>query len=175
VTALELLATEPRPLSATGNEAIVAYDERFALIRERLLRVCIGLVGADAAEDVVHDTYLRGRQRFGQLREIDLFDGWITRVAVNLCINRHRSGGRLRALLPRLTPPSQTTQGRDVGLRDLIEQLPPRDRTLVVLHYGHGYRIEEIARMAGLSAVNARSIIFRARRRLAEQLEDQSR
>jgi DNA-directed RNA polymerase specialized sigma24 family protein len=44
-----------------------------------------------------------------------------------------------------------------------------------VLHYGHGYRLEEIAEMTGLSAINVRTIIFRARRRLREQVERANR
>jgi len=173
VSTLELTITEPRPLSATGDTAAI-YDARFEAVRDRLVRICTGLVGADAAEDVVHDAFLRGRERFGQLREIDLFDGWITRLAVNLCMNRHRSARRLRGLLPRVaTSPRPTT--RDVGLEELIEALPPRERTIIVLHYGHGYRIEEIARMSGLSAVNARTIIHRARRHLADQLREADR
>jgi RNA polymerase sigma factor (sigma-70 family) len=61
---------------------------------------------------------------------------------------------------------------RDVALRELIERLPPRERTLVVLHYGYGYRVDDIAAMGGLSAVNVKTILFRARRRLREEMED---
>ena len=176
MTTLELPATDPRPLSALGDDRALAYDERFGLVRERLVRICAGLVGAEAAEDVVQDAYLRGRQRFGQLRDVDLFDGWMGRITVNLCLNRHRARSRLHAMLARLAVvPAPAAAGRDVGLRQLIEDLPPRERTLVVLHYGHGYRIDEIARMTGISAVNARSVIFRARRRLGEQLGDRDR
>jgi DNA-directed RNA polymerase specialized sigma24 family protein len=42
----------------------------------------------------------------------------------------------------------------------------------VVLHYGHGYRLEEIASLVGVTAVNARTILFRARRRLGQQLRE---
>ena len=167
--------TEPRPISAieTGGAAD-AYDARFEAARERLVRICRGFVGADAAEDVVHDAYLRGRARFGQLRDIDLFDAWVTRLAINLCVNRHRAGRRLRDLLPTLRP-GATAAPRDAGLRELVEGLPPRERTLLVLHYGHGYQFDEIARMTGLSTVNARTIVFRARRRLADQLRKADR
>lgn len=167
--------TEPRPISASRDDPAAAYDARFEAVRDRLVRICTGLVGADAAEDVVHDAFLRGRDRFGQLREIDLFDGWITRLAVNLCMNRHRSARRLRDLLPRVATAAPRPASRDIGLEELIEALPPRERTLIVLHYGHGYRIEEIARMSGLSAVNARTIIHRARRHLADQLREADR
>jgi RNA polymerase sigma-70 factor, ECF subfamily len=174
VTTLEMHVTEQAPISATHPDQATAFDTRFAVVRDKLVRICTGLVGADAAEDVVHDAYLRGRQRFGQLREIDLFDAWVTRLAINLCMNRHRSGRRLRDLLPRLGTRSEATP-RDVGLRELVEQLPPRERTLVVLHYGHGYGFDEIARMTGLAAVNARTIAFRARQRLADQLREADR
>lgn len=169
-----MLVTEPRPISATRpDEAGTAYDARFEAARERLVRICAGFVGVDAAEDVVHDAYLRGRSRFGQLRDLDLFDAWLTRLAINLCVNRHRAGRRLRDLLPSLRPVAAAP--RDVGLRELVEGLSARERTLVVLHYGHGYRFDEIARITGLTTVNARTIVFRARRRLAEQLREAER
>ena len=166
--------TEPGPISATRDTEVDAFDRLFEGARDRLLRICIGLVGADAAEDVVHDAYLRGRERFSQLRDADLFNAWLTRIAINLCMNRHRSGRRLRDLLPRLFSRSVPTP-RDVGLRELVETLPPRERTLIVLHYGYGYRFDEIARMTSVSTVNARTIVLRARRRLADQVREADR
>ena len=171
---MEMSVTEPRPISATRNGQVDAFDRLFGAARDRLMRVCSGFVGADAAEDVVQDAYLRGRERFAQLRDPDLFEGWLTRLAINLCLNRHRSRRRLRDLLPRLADRSAPAP-RDAGLRELVEALPPRERTLVVLHYGHGYPFHEIARMTGLSTVNARTIVFRARRRLADQVREADR
>jgi RNA polymerase sigma-70 factor (ECF subfamily) len=61
---------------------------------------------------------------------------------------------------------------RDPGLRELIERLAPRERTLIVLHYGYGYPISEIAALLQLSATNARTVLFRARAKLAAQLRE---
>jgi len=155
--------------------AASVFDAQFAAARERLVRVCAGFVGADAADDVVHDTYLRARSRQGQLRDADLFEAWLTRIAINLCMNRHRSQRRWLEKLPILARRESVAPSRDAGLQELIERLPSRERTLVVLHYGHGYQFDEIARMTGLSTVNARTIVFRARRRLADQLEKADR
>jgi RNA polymerase sigma-70 factor (ECF subfamily) len=176
MTTLELSMTEPGPISAgrTDEAAAARFDAQFEVARDRLVRICAGLVGRDLADDVVQDTYLRARSRFAQLRDPDLFEAWLTRIALNLCVNRHRSDRRLRALLPLLRPRT-TGAMRDLGLRELIEQLPPRERTLVVLHYGHGYSFEDIARLTGLTTVNARTIAFRARRRLADQLHEADR
>ncbi len=146
------------------------FDARFALMRERLVQICTGFVGAALAEDVVHDAFIRGRARRHQLRNEDRFETWITRVAIRICLDRKASGRRLLDVLLGIRRPARDL-GRDAGLRELVEELPPRERTVVVLHYGHGYRLEEIAAMSGLSAVNVRTIIFRARRRLRDQVE----
>lgn len=145
-----------------------AFTERFSHLRGRLLALCAGLVGADEAEDVVQDTYLRARARRGELRDPGAFDAWLMRIAINLCYSRHQRARTLRRLLPALGR-ADVARSRDLALRDLIERLPPRERTVLVLHYGHGYQLEEIARLLGLSAVNVRAIASRTRRALGRQ------
>jgi RNA polymerase sigma-70 factor (ECF subfamily) len=176
VVALEPIVTErSRPLSAApDDERTAAFDARFSAGRERLVRICAGFIGVDQAEDVVQDAYVRGRARFDQLRDLDLFDAWMTRIAINLCVNRQRRNARLRDRLRELVS-RPTAPPRDIGLRELVERLPPRERTVLVLHYGHGYRLDEIARLSGLSSTNVRTIVFRARRRLADELHRSGR
>ena len=145
-------------------DARTDFDARFEQARQRLLRITGSLVGAEEAEDVVHDTYLLGRRRFDQLRDDTAFESWITRIGVNLCYSRHRRVKRLRGLLPGLLP--ARAPATDIGLRELIEALPPRERTVLVLHYGHGYRLEEIATLLDLTHTNVRTIIARTRKRL---------
>lgn len=164
-----VLLTEQAPRSEVAHDD---FDERFALMQPRLMTMCRGFVGADVAEDVVQDTYVRGRKRFHQLRDSARFEAWLTRIAVNLCFNWHRSR---RPISSRTDASSVTTSAahqRDAGLRELIEALPPRERTLIVLHYGYGYTLAEIGDLLGISNGNARVAIFRARARLAEQLRD---
>ena len=146
------------------TEARADFDARFAMARERLLRITASLVGATDAEDVVQDTYLQGQSRFDQLRDGAAFEPWLTRIAVNMCFGRHRRMKRLRELLPALLP--RRTAASDIGLRELVENLPPRERTVLVLHYGHGYRLEEIAAILDLTHTNVRTVIARTRKRL---------
>ncbi len=147
-----------------ATDARAEFDARFALARERLLRITASLVGAIDAEDVVQDTYLLARKRFDQLRDGAAFEPWLTRIAVNLCFGRHRRGKRLRELLPELLPRKATAS--DIGLRDLVERLRPRERTVLILYYGHGYGLEEIATLLDLTHTNVRTIIARTRKRL---------
>jgi RNA polymerase sigma factor (sigma-70 family) len=147
-----------------ANDGRADFDARFALARQRLLGIAGSLVGAQEADDVVHDSYLLARERFDQLRDPSAFEGWLTRIVVNQCFRRHRRTRRLRELLPTLVP--RRAAGSDMGLRDLVERLPARERTVLVLHYGHGYGLEEIASMLDLTHTNVRTIIARTRKRL---------
>ena len=147
-----------------ATDARAEFDARFALARERLLRITASLVGAIDAEDVVQDTYLLGWRRYDQLRDDAAFEPWLTRIAVNLYFGRHRRIKRLRELLPALLPGRATAS--DIGLRELVEALSPRERTVLVLHYGHGYGLEEIATLLDLTHTNVRTIIARTRKRL---------
>lgn len=52
-----------------ASDARAGFDARFERARQRLLRIAGSLVGAQEAEDVVHDTYLLGRRRFDQSRD----------------------------------------------------------------------------------------------------------
>ena len=89
---------------------------------------------------------------------------------IRIAYNHHRRRVGLLGRIARLGVP-EPAQARDVGLRELIGLLPSRERTVLVLHYAYGYALAEIADMLGLSHVNVRTIIFRARRRLAAEWE----
>lgn len=151
-----------------AGSADAPFDQRFMLVRPRLLAICTGLIGRDSAEDVVHDTYEKGRRAFARLRDDDAFDAWICRIAVNQCKDLRRRRNLARSRLPALFRPERTG-GPDLALTELIERLQPRERTVLVLHYGHGYGLHEIAGLLGMSHTNVRTVIARTRHRLAEQ------
>lgn len=151
-----------------AEQADATFDQRFMLVRARLLAICAGFVGRDSAEDVVHDAYEKGRRTFRQLRDDDAFDAWITRIAVNRCKDLRRRENLARARLPALSR-SEHGAPSDLALTELIDSLPTRDRTVLVLHYGHGYGLHEVAGLLDMSHTNVRTVIARTRHRLAER------
>jgi RNA polymerase sigma-70 factor, ECF subfamily len=57
-----------------------------------------------------------------------------------------------------------------IDIRDLMEQLKPRERQLLWLAYVEGMTHSEIAKSTGLQVMSVRMLLFRARRRAAELL-----
>lgn len=164
---VELIGERIGPLDA-GR---VDVDATFAGARPRLVRIASGLVGAEAAEDVVHDTYLIARDRIGQLRDPLAVEAWLARICIHRCFRVRRRRRHLESLLPWLVP--APVRGPDLDLRSLVEGLSSRERTVLVLHHGYGYSLAEVGELVGISHVNARAIASRARRRLLQAwLED---
>lgn len=145
-------------------------DRQFATARPGLVRLCSSLVGTDDADDVVQDVYMVARRRIGQLHDPAALGAWLKRIAVNRCYDRHRRARRLAERLPLLH--RSAPRERDLALVDLVEGLPPRQRTVLVLHYAYGYSLNEIAELLSLTHVNVRTIIARTRRRLLEAWQE---
>jgi RNA polymerase sigma-70 factor (ECF subfamily) len=152
------------------DASVADFDVRFEGVRRRLLAVCRAVAGPDDAHDLLQETYLRASDRIRQLRDPDLFDAWIVRIALNEAKSQMRSRRRAAERASQLI--ANRAAGSDAGLRELVIQLPPRERAVIVLHYGYGYRMAEIARLLSLSEINVRTVAFRARRRLRVQLEE---
>jgi RNA polymerase sigma factor (sigma-70 family) len=102
-------------------------------------------------------------------------DGWLVRICIHRAFRVRRRGRRLRELLERLPgresgPPDRTTL---VELRELIEALAPRERTVVLLQHGYGYSLLEVAELVGISHANARKIASRARASLLRAWQEE--
>lgn len=161
-----LAPLEPIGVGESSQADFSLLDRRFLELRGRLIAICRSLAG-DAAEDAVQEAYLTARKSFGQLRDPEALDGWLTTIAVRHCVDRHRRTRLFRERMPELFRRSTATQSqRDVGFTELIETLPARQRAVIVLHYGHGYSLAEIADILDLSHTNVKSIVHRGRRRL---------
>ena len=155
------------------QELRVTFASRFLEVRPRLMAVCRAVVGGDDAPDLVQETYLRAQDRLGQLRDPMLFEAWVVRIALNESKSLLRRRRLATERLGSLRPPA--VRDRDAGLIELVHGLAPHQRAVIVLHYGYGYRMGEIARLLGVSEVNARTLAFRARRRLRVELEETDR
>jgi len=156
--------------ASDSRHRLHVLDETFEQLRPRLVGICRSIAG-EAAEDAVHDAYLQARRSIAQLRDLEALDGWLTTIALRQSIARHRRARRLSDRLAELLP-RQSSAVSDVGLRQLVEELPIRARAVIVLHHGYGYSLREVAEILGLTHTNVRSIAARTRHRLMDQVRE---
>jgi RNA polymerase sigma-70 factor (ECF subfamily) len=181
-----------------GDEA--AFVDLVGRYQGSLLRVARTFVPSDAvAEEVVQDTWM------GVVRGIDRFEGrssfktWLFRILVNRArtsgVREHRSvpvdptepavspdrfDGNGAWAEP-LTPWEADTDDRLVAaswgpaLRVAIDELPGRQRDVVVLRDVEGLPSEDVCEVLGITEGNQRVLLHRGRSRLRTVLEDELR
>jgi hypothetical protein len=105
---------------------------------------------------------------------------WLFKIARNVCHNRHASEARrgrvesvsdLDALQDILATPER---GGSISIAELTRALgsiPERQRRALLLREFQGFSYDEIATELGVSVAAVETLIFRARRSVAEQLE----
>lgn len=162
--------------------------ERFEEQRARLRAIAYRMLGsAEEAEDAVQETWLR-LSRVGP-GEVQNLGGFLTTVVSRVCLDVLRSRqvrGEASAEVPppeepllAIDPEEQALQADAIGaaLLVVLDTLSPGERLAFVLHDLFGVSFDDIAPILGRTAVAARQLAHRARRRVqgAPTPEDQAR
>jgi RNA polymerase sigma-70 factor (ECF subfamily) len=127
------------------------------------------------AEEVVQEAFTRAAGRWHRLREYDLPELWVRRVAINLATDRRRRVRRRLAVLAQLDAeaaavvPPISVDGLAVAAA--LATLPRRQRQVVVLHYLLDLPVREVARQLSMPVGTVKSRLARARSALAAQLD----
>lgn len=171
-------------LSVMGEDEFRAFYERTA----RPLWSYLSRITGDPheADDVLQEAYYRffragARHENEAHRRNSLFQ-----IATNLVRDAARRAKHRRdvpleeesttAALPRSTEPVPERQAEiRTDLERGMKQLEPVQRELLWLAYAQGASHEEIAEILGLRAVSIRTLLLRARRKLAGILTEASR
>jgi RNA polymerase sigma factor (sigma-70 family) len=164
------------PAAAPGSLAVHTLYERHA---DRVLAYCAyHLRDRDEADDALQTTFmhaLRALQR-GVVPEIEL--AWLLAIARNVCLTRwdrnRRRGEREIARDPHVlqeVAPGRESEGEELfRLQEALEAMPERERRAILLREWQGLSYAEIAADLGLSQSAVETLIFRARRVLANGL-----
>jgi RNA polymerase sigma-70 factor (ECF subfamily) len=151
------------------------FEEFYLATVGRLLGQLFPVTGdLHEAEEVVQEAFARASTHWARLRDYDVPEAWVRRVAMNLAADRHR-GRRLqrqaRALLRAGPPPSVPPVSVEaLALANALGTLPIHHRQAIVLHYLVDLPVEEVAATLGTRAGTVKSWLARGRRTLAARL-----
>ncbi len=174
-------------LERMQRDDLDAFEAFFMRYRTPIYRTAYGLTGdAQAAEEILQDTFARAYQRRHVLRSDVSPLPWLHRVALNLCYSRL---GRRRLpsspiedavvglVRDRATEPAEHAEQQELRriVRDGVAHLPPKHQSVVILYYLHGLSLQETAELLDIRLGTVKSRLHYALRALRTRLEGDRR
>jgi RNA polymerase sigma-70 factor (ECF subfamily) len=189
----EVKTRAPQPASAPPDPVAALVERaragdaaaRDALVRaflDDVYRACLRQLGdTDLAQDAAQDTFVQALAGLSRFRGEASFRTWLLRIAVNAATSLARRRSRRREVALEDAGPLRDW-GRDPGdaavdrveagrVATLVQRLPPKQRTTVMLRIEHGLDYDEIARVMDSTPGAARVNYHLGVKRLREWLE----
>lgn len=143
------------------------------------LLYCTALCGnEELAKDITADAFVKAWLSLPD--DVPSFRCWLLRVCRNLWIDHLRKNRRqvseepLQYIAGDLSPETRYLRSeRSRYLWEVIAQLPPPDRELLILHYFSGLSLQEIAPILGIRYAATRQRMVRLRQALKQKMEEE--
>lgn len=156
------------------------FKRRFLPCHPKLYRVAFRLMGnAQDAEDMVQETYLRLWKKREELPpDIGSMEAYSVAIIRNLCLDVLKVPQMEQDDCPieEMNMPQSGNLIREMELKDeasivqrIIGALPEQQRQIVKMRDVDDCSYEEIEQATGLSTVNVRVLLSRARKKIREQ------
>jgi RNA polymerase sigma-70 factor (ECF subfamily) len=154
----------------------------FRLLSRRHAPAMVGLArrvlgNAAEAEDVVQEAMLRVWTHAPRWQPLAAFKTWLTRIVVNLCLDRKRkatmldleAAGEVADPTPGAGELAEASE-RERLLAEAIQTLPDRQRSAIVLTYSEGMSNAQVADMLGTSVSAVETLLVRGKQNLRNAL-----
>ncbi|MGN6571764.1 MAG: RNA polymerase sigma factor [Pseudolabrys sp.] len=170
-----------------SDEALMARvargdEQAFRLLARRHLPAMAGLArrvlgNAAEAEDVAQEAMLRVWTHAPRWQPLAAFRTWLTRVVVNLCLDRKRraqwvdleAAGEIVDPAPDAGERAESDE-RERFLAAAIDKLPDRQRAAIVLTYSEGMSNAQVAEALDTSVSAVETLLVRGKQNLRRAL-----
>jgi RNA polymerase sigma-70 factor (ECF subfamily) len=155
-----------------------AFDQIIISHQRKIVSLAWRMLGnQEDARDAAQETFLRVYKSFGRFDPAQDFNGWLYRIAVNVCRDLARkrrsnhfsleaeveSGAIAEPMSPHNTESAALLAQEHAILRRALATLPEKERAAIVLRDLEGLDTEEVAKILGSSPTTVRSQISAAR------------
>ena len=165
------------------NGNIEAYSEIVRRYNQRLYRIAVSYgVTDDDAEEVIQLAYISAYEKLSQFRGEAKFSTWLIKILINECLMLKRQQKRIVKIeeSDNVTFSGDNHQNpeenymnieRKEMLEEAVKRLPEKYRTVFIFKEIEGMSIEEISDSLGISKVNVKVRLHRAKSMLKEDIK----
>ncbi len=125
--------------------------------------------GRDRADDLFQETFLRALRAYDRLEHGEHLRAWVLTIAANAVVDAARRERPTAELA--IEPVSEDERPAIEELAPLTDDLPPTERTAVVLRYGYDLDYDAIGAALGSNEQAARQAASAGVRRLRKEKE----
>lgn len=153
--------------------------ERFA---PKMFGICLRYTrSTTAAEDVLHDGFIKVFENLDKLRAVEALDAWISKIMVHTAINSLRneqplvSYGNIEENAENEYGSSDSVYAKidaEIVIK-AMQELPDAYRTVLNLCEVEGYGYGEVAKMMKIKESTVRSNLVRAKRLMCNKLRNE--
>ena len=157
------------------------FKRRFLPYRQKLYRTAFRLMGnTQDAEDMVQEVYMKLWSKRDALPDVQDVEAYCVTLTKNMCIDRLRIAEAEKEDVDKVPTMLAATDEVEVQIerRDAVEQvkqiigtLPEHQQQVITLRDMEDCSFEEIAEQTGLTAVNIRMLLSRARKTIREKFK----
>ena len=158
-------------MKSDNNEKIV--NDALLAGYQKYYRMAYSYVRNEAdAMDVVQEASYKAIYNASKLRNPEYVDTWIGRIVINAAMEVLRKAGRYEQEIAD-EDASYETQFGDLDLREALDHLDPKDRSIIELRFFEDLDLNSIAEMLGENLSTVKSRLYRALRKLKLDLGDE--
>jgi RNA polymerase sigma-70 factor (ECF subfamily) len=172
-------------IEAAGGGDRAAFGHLVQAYQRPVYNLTYRMLGdAARAEEAAQETFVRAYTKLDKYDPAYKFSNWILSIASHYCIDRLRRR-RLKWLSlgsenlppatlasPQLGPEQRVIEAEHKAeIQAMLQSLPADDRAALVLHYWHDLSYDEIAKATDSTVSAVKSRLYRARRKLAQQMQ----
>ncbi len=157
----------------TREQFIHYVENNQRALRRFLIALCYG--DSDLADDLAQDTFVKAYLSCDSFREDSKLSTWLYRIAYNTYISNRRMVRRNESIVEAEQLSSHERSDRAFDYQALylaLEKLSEKERSAILLHYMHGFAIDEVADITGSSVDAVKQLLSRGRRHLKGLLTD---
>lgn len=121
--------------------------------------------------DAMQETVLKAYRSISSLREPNYFRTWMFRILINECNTLLRGRKRTVAVSDFPIAASPANDYDRVDLRDAVDRLDEKQRTVVILHYFEDLSVAQTAQTLELTESAVKTRLMRARAALMQKIK----
>ena len=165
-----------REVNEPGNSNPEAFERLINTVKVKLYKTGMAILkNDDDVCDAIQETLMSAYKNFGNLKEVQFFDTWITRILINKCYDIIKKNKKVAYLNEKMEVEANESYydryKEDSTVERVLSQINPELKLVTVLYYYDEFSVKEISEMLNIPEGTVKSRLARARDKMYEILK----